>query len=87
MINRVGAFLLLPPSPEQAVAEDFGILAGIPARGVFKMLVTDRLPLGQLALAGHVAALIVVGDASDSRVRRQRHAKQSLDRQRLICHS
>lgn len=35
------------------------------------MLVTDRLPLVHLALAGHVAALIVVGDASDSRVRRQ----------------
>lgn len=71
MINRVAAFLLLPPSPEQAVAEDFGILAVIPVLGAFQMLVTDRLPLGQLALAGHVAALIVVGDASDSRVRRQ----------------
>jgi hypothetical protein len=63
MINRVGAFLL-PPSPEQAVAEDFGILAVIPVLGAFQMLVTDRLPLGSLHS---------LDDASDSRVRR--HAR------------
>lgn len=58
LINRVGAFLLLPLFLSRLSPGDYGILAVTAVVGAFQMLVTDRLPL-----------------------------VQSVDRQRLICHS